>query len=270
MQYSTKQLSQLLGVGQETLRHYEKNGLLLPDRNSENGYRLYSSLDGLTILQTKLFQSYDLTLKEIATATQGTWSLEDQSDWLGLKQRELEKQISLLELKLARIKKLNSYLDNTIKELNVIREFEFQSIYKVLILEESNVHTVRINQIMQNWINHLPLIHLTWHINQVDLIQQSAANLPVRFGLGALEEFAELLQLDIAPPVFRFPSGFSVRTIIAVENPFHVFRKDFQILISYIHDNHYRICSDLTGRYHGCKYINGKRLYFFTARVLVQ
>ena len=39
------QVEQLVGITKKNIRFYEKEGLLSPERNSENGYREYSETD---------------------------------------------------------------------------------------------------------------------------------------------------------------------------------------------------------------------------------
>ena len=54
--YQIKEAAQLSGVSVKTLHHYDKIGLLVPQK-SENGYRLYSEAD-LERLQIILFYKY--------------------------------------------------------------------------------------------------------------------------------------------------------------------------------------------------------------------
>ena len=51
-EYMIKELARLYGVGTDTLRYYERLGLIRP-RRGENGYRLYSLRDiyRLTIIR---------------------------------------------------------------------------------------------------------------------------------------------------------------------------------------------------------------------------
>ena len=63
--YQIKEAAQLSGISVKTLHHYDKIGLLIPQK-SENGYRVYSESD-LERLQIILFYKYlGFSLKEIA------------------------------------------------------------------------------------------------------------------------------------------------------------------------------------------------------------
>ena len=58
---SINQVEKMTGVSKRNIRFYEKEGLLLPKRNEENGYRIYDENDiwrtkvnGSTVLSAEL------------------------------------------------------------------------------------------------------------------------------------------------------------------------------------------------------------------------
>lgn len=57
MNYNIKEFSQLLGLSVDTLRYYEKCGLISPKRNEVNKYREYNEKDGFDILRAKQLSS---------------------------------------------------------------------------------------------------------------------------------------------------------------------------------------------------------------------
>lgn len=71
------EVERLVGVTKRNIRFYEKEGLLAPGRNSENGYRDYSDEDVETLKQVKLFRKLDLPLEEIRRIQQGTLTVPD-------------------------------------------------------------------------------------------------------------------------------------------------------------------------------------------------
>lgn len=72
----TKEVQQLLGIHKETLRFYEKEGLIKPSRN-ENDYRNYSDED-IRILRMILFlRSLEISLDEIKLILSGQIMLRD-------------------------------------------------------------------------------------------------------------------------------------------------------------------------------------------------
>ena len=71
------QVEQLVGVTKGNIRFYEKEGLLTPGRNSENGYRDYSDADVAWLKKIKLLRMLDVPIEEILRLRSGSLTLED-------------------------------------------------------------------------------------------------------------------------------------------------------------------------------------------------
>lgn len=66
--YSTKQICQIFNITRETLRHYERVGLLNPYVNPDNGYREYSYWDVSTIVDILKYRSLGFSLSDTRDA----------------------------------------------------------------------------------------------------------------------------------------------------------------------------------------------------------
>lgn len=62
--YTTKEICQIFNFGRETLRHYERQGLLNPRVNPDNGYREYSYWDVCSIVDILKYRSFGFSLSE--------------------------------------------------------------------------------------------------------------------------------------------------------------------------------------------------------------
>lgn len=71
------QVEQLVGITKGNIRFYEKEGLLTPDRNSENGYRDYDEADVAWLKKIKLLRMLDVPIEEILRLKSGQLTLED-------------------------------------------------------------------------------------------------------------------------------------------------------------------------------------------------
>ena len=71
------EVEQLVGVTNRNIRFYEKEGLLSPGRNKENGYRDYGEADVTVLRQIKLLRKLDVPLEEIRRMQQGALTLTD-------------------------------------------------------------------------------------------------------------------------------------------------------------------------------------------------
>jgi len=66
-----------VGITKGNIRFYEKQGLLTPGRNSENGYRDYGEGDVVWLKKIKLLRMLDVPIEEIARLRAGTLTLSD-------------------------------------------------------------------------------------------------------------------------------------------------------------------------------------------------
>ena len=71
------QVEQLVGITKGNIRFYEKEGLLTPGRNTDNGYRDYSDADVAWLKKIKLLRMLDVPIEEILRLKSGSLTLED-------------------------------------------------------------------------------------------------------------------------------------------------------------------------------------------------
>ena len=65
------EVERLVGITKGNIRFYEKEGLLTPGRNSENGYRDYSEEDLRTLEKIKLLRRLGVTIEELRALRDG-------------------------------------------------------------------------------------------------------------------------------------------------------------------------------------------------------
>ena len=98
---SINQVEKVTGVSKRNIRFYEKEGLLLPKRNEENGYRVYDENDIWRIKVIKMLRMLDMPLEEIQCVLDGDRSLSEaiveQRVELERKAKELQAAIHFCE-----------------------------------------------------------------------------------------------------------------------------------------------------------------------------
>jgi MerR family Zn(II)-responsive transcriptional regulator of zntA len=105
--YNIGQVVKKLKINKETIRYYEKIGLLKETKRDSNGYRIYTAED-IEILQFILMvKEYDFTLKEIAILLTKLFPKVS-----GLNRSEIRDMVD---------NKINE-IDKKIEELSIIRK----------------------------------------------------------------------------------------------------------------------------------------------------
>ena len=109
---SIGQMGKLNNLSVQTLRHYEKVGILKPSYiNEETGYRYYSMKDFNPIDLIKQCKAMGLSLEEIKEVTNNYTSLESIVDILGNQKKIISNKIKELENIKKKIENLESKID---------------------------------------------------------------------------------------------------------------------------------------------------------------
>lgn len=106
--YTIGQLAKLAGISTKTLRVYERKGLLIPERNDENKYRMYGEEAVRTLEKIQLMKWLDFSLDQIAEFLQ---LYENVS-----RERMLLEQKRLLEKKRAQLNTVIAHVDRAVQE----------------------------------------------------------------------------------------------------------------------------------------------------------
>ena len=106
--YTIGQLAQLAGISTKTLRIYEHKGLLLPERNEENGYRMYGEEAVAILEKIQLMKYLDFSLDQIADFLQ---LYENVS-----RENMLLEQKRLLEKKREQLNTVIAHVDRAVQE----------------------------------------------------------------------------------------------------------------------------------------------------------
>ena len=106
--YTIGQLAKLAGISTKTLRVYERKGLLIPERNAENSYRVYGEEAVQTLEKIQLMKWLDFSLDQIA-------------EFLALyenvsREKMLLEQKRLLEKKRAQLNTVIAHVDRAVQE----------------------------------------------------------------------------------------------------------------------------------------------------------
>lgn len=72
-----KEMEKQTGISSQNIRYYEKQGLLSPKRNPENGYRIYGEEEAEQLKRIKLFRKLDMPIEDIRRMLSGEQSLQE-------------------------------------------------------------------------------------------------------------------------------------------------------------------------------------------------
>ncbi len=105
------EVERLVGITKGNIRFYEKEGLLTPGRNSENGYRDYSEADVEWLKKIRLLRMLDVPIEEIARLKAGTLTLEDAMGRHLIQLERREKNLEAMQVVCAGLRDSQRTLD---------------------------------------------------------------------------------------------------------------------------------------------------------------
>lgn len=92
-----KQTADASGVSARNIRYYEQVGLLAPERNPENDYRIYTDADVRTLKLIRVLRTLDMPVEDIRAVLSGTLPLTEAAE-RQRRQLEAEQQKLAAEL----------------------------------------------------------------------------------------------------------------------------------------------------------------------------
>ena len=102
MDYSIRDVSEILNLSREMIRYYEKYGVISPRRNDENNYRSYSIFDIFMLLDTLQYRSWGIQIKGMQDLRQEDF-LQKSRQHLCLYRERLKEEVLYKQLLLERI-----------------------------------------------------------------------------------------------------------------------------------------------------------------------
>jgi DNA-binding transcriptional MerR regulator len=137
MKYTIKEMVELSGVSERTLRYWEEYGLLIPVRHPQNGYRLYGKKELLIIQQILFYRELEFSLKTIKSL------LDDPNFEAG---SALEKQRELLLEKRNKLDQLIQTIQESKGEITMSDKDHFEGFKKQMIAENESNYGEEIRQ----------------------------------------------------------------------------------------------------------------------------
>ncbi|MBQ8278217.1 MAG: MerR family transcriptional regulator [Roseburia sp.] len=146
--YTIREVADLIGISTDAIRLYEKENLIAPQRDPQNGYRYYEASDIQRIMGIHLYRQLDASIPEIRNLYTTT-SLPEIAASFSSFINQTENEIERLQVKLEKIRfmkqhieRLNSGLDTcSIQELPALYMLYQQDFSKTLYENMKDVLT---------------------------------------------------------------------------------------------------------------------------------
>ena len=239
--YKISEFSKRSGVNIDTLRFYEKMGLLHPFHQPDNNYRFYTDHDLLNLMQIRLQRSMDIPIS--ALQKQGTQNLDELYVSVSAQVDALENEIALLTQKLNRFKRIQRELEECktcIGNSSIIRLPHLHAIY----YDEESTRNPHFAQQVAAWCEHIPYVHLSCHLPASELEKDEGEPLNATMGIGMLADYAASCGITPLPPAVTMLPQKSLRVLLCMRDPLHPTREELAPVFAHMRRLHLRRKSD--------------------------
>lgn len=241
MFYKIGEFSRYSGTSIDTLRHYERCGLLCPEIDSANGYRLYTDSDFITLMNIRQQRGMEISLSEIAEFQQAH-SLDAQLARYQEQVRLLDEKIQHLQLLKQRCSARQAYIQSAKNNLGRILELHCQPAYHLLFHTLKDLEAEKAQKLVEKWVQSMPFAGYFVSIPPQDL---NVGPLNLQLGLSADLRYVGEFSLPIHPPVKAMMGGPGIQYTMTTENVFSLTMADLRPAFDYAAQKDYIISDDV-------------------------
>jgi DNA-binding transcriptional MerR regulator len=209
MKYKIGEMSKILNIPIDTIRYFEKEGIISPCVSENNNYRYYSEWDMAELLSYKFFRSLDFSMSESKNIQQ-TADLRDFSDKMNERLAYFHERklfyASLEECYAQRIKAIYSipqHLDKiSIREMEIVDYFIYQ---RNSDFDKSD----QVKNLYVSWIKYSPFIRKIIRVTQKNVEKKI-----YELGFAVTPKWADSLKLERNEHVKRTHPYNAVYTVV--------------------------------------------------------
>ncbi len=187
--FSIGEISKLSNLSVQTLRHYDKLGLLKPSLVKDNGYRYYSLEQFYKLDFIIFYRKLGLSLLEIKGIISNKINIEDALELLQNQEYEIDRQIEALQKQRNLIQKKNQYIKSMLtKPLGAVflNEKPKKKIAKVNItnkdLEDAEISFRKALNTLPK-LNDLLTLEVLYEINYEEVNKKREAKYNIYFNI---------------------------------------------------------------------------------------
>ena len=241
MRYPISKISKIVGISSEAVRLYEKKGVVHSQKNPQNGYRSFHTLDIGTLLRCRTYAQLGLSLNEAADLINAA-DVADVHARLGRQEKALEREMEKCRRYLNRLQDLNGQILRCQGEVGSFRVENHPGLYH---LDYRNNERILDDEermaLYPQWASWVPLSFVSLRFPLEGILQGGA---DYYGGFGVMEEDAHFLGISASHLVRCFPAHLSLRTILCIPGERRIMRRDIQSALDNLLSSGYRVGGD--------------------------
>ncbi len=246
MKYSIREFAELVGVSVDTLRLYEKHGIILPEKNKKNGYRSFNDFDARDMLMSRWYRSLELSITEARYLT-GEAEMQQIIHRISRQKEQLEEELLRKKLLLEKITDITSEYGDIERRQRKCSVEEISAIYRITQTRQNTLlKKPNLSKIVEEWMKFLPFVHYSFHIKQKETSSHNDIY-NYNWGLAIGEEDAKRLNIKYMDKVDYIPPARCVSSVITTSNDY-LTKSSLAFMFQFMEEKGYEISGDIYGK----------------------
>lgn len=239
--YSISKISRIVGISTEAVRLYEKKGVVSPQRNSENGYRSFHTLDVGTLLRCRTYAQMGFSLDETAELINGT-NVQDVHALLSRQADAMEHEMEWHRRTLNRVRDLNRQILACEKDAGTFRIEAHPGIFQLDYRHNDAILDDEARMALYpEWSAWVPLSFVSLRF-PLDALERGETE--YYGGIGIMAEDAHFLGVTVNEYVRCLPAHLAVRGVLRIPGERRIRPEDFSDAFSFIRSSGLKPCGD--------------------------
>lgn len=244
--WSIGEIANLFDISPETLRYYEKAGIISVAKNKINGYRNYTYEDLVILMDILFFRNLDVSLKDIDEIIK-TKNLEEITTILKAKQQLLARKLNEIQQQQEILSQVVAQYENSIEHLGQFKLVSTPNFsFKIMGRDDNDLFTI-INNLKKIEKKPMHIIDYLLLIPEKDL-QQNANFKSTHFGILVNNANHKLIDSLKSLGLTLMEEGEYLHTILSTN-----YSVDANATLieakTWLNNNHYHIAGPLYGHY---------------------
>ena len=243
MKYTAKHICRLLGINRETLRYYEKEGLLHPEIDENNRYRYFDDWEINYILEIFQYRNLGFSIEEVRSLFEKD-TLDEYIQKMESRRCSMQNEIRCRELAIERSSEFLTSLRMIPCRMGTYELIYHPAIYTVPLRKNYDLF------FSEQYADVYPLVLKNYEFfeNTVHIRQEDFRNSTGRYtwGFGIEERWAEALKLDTGAMDY-VPEQLCIRTVIDAGERWNFNYNLFADALRFIHADHLEPDGDIIG-----------------------
>ncbi|MGL4344995.1 MAG: MerR family transcriptional regulator [Cellulosilyticaceae bacterium] len=234
-------VSKLLKVSTDTLRYYDKLGIVSPKKDPVNNYRYYTMEDLLALSYVMVFRYLEIPLDEIKHLIQNN-KLSEFAELLAKQQTLIDQKIDKLLALRTKVSEFQEAIALAQSQLGQITLRYSPPIVFQPMTKEWDADYADYLADMEDHINIATPVFSS--LIPPAFIDEHSSKIPFQYGLSGLVK--DLLHLSELKNYDYIPSKLCIHTVITA--PEHITPNSFESIMNYIQLHKLILCDDILAR----------------------